>query len=73
LNITKCDEQWASGDDMVADLKQRLPKALADAGFNGLDVKLHRLVKFLEVVASDFNANEWKTPGATAVYKFWRE
>jgi hypothetical protein len=59
-----CDVSWASRDEMVQDLSQRIPLALRDGNIEYSPEKLYRLLAWLDE-AGDYMLS----PGAVAVYR----
>jgi len=69
-----CDLSWGTGPDMVADFKDRLPKALADAGMMDNRTDQKRIKKFLKFLSAWTRNVDWRDSlGATAVYKFTKK
>jgi SAM-dependent methyltransferase len=62
-----CDWEWAKGDDMIADLKKRIPLALKDGNISYSQKRLDKLIEWL-------NSKMFPTYyGATAVYRISTE
>jgi 2-polyprenyl-3-methyl-5-hydroxy-6-metoxy-1,4-benzoquinol methylase len=72
-----CDQSWGNGKDMFRDLKDRLPKALADAGLHNSVENLPALMRFLgKYVERNLKVHPTKRIemlGATAVYKLTKK
>lgn len=65
IETTTTDHGWGGCRDMVRDLSQRLPKALAGVQ----PEKIERFMEWLDAYSLDLDAKNY---GATAVYRLWR-
>lgn len=61
LSITYTDNSWGSGDEMIADFEQRLPKVFPSLEKKCLDKFISYLKHALPYIG--------KSPGATAIYR----
>lgn len=71
LSMSSCDVSWAKGEDMVNDLKQRIPLAFKDGMIPHDDKKLNKFMEWLSYLSSEIPLGP--LGGATVIYRIQTE